>query len=187
VSRIIDISDVQRLMGPYCLLWATPEGEDVPFEVSREVPVLFEDKCPTSPFCPGEQIPRIEKDRKPGGPAWTYVEDGSFRLEPDRCPMGFQSKPECYRNINIIAFKRGTVPRDRLMETTAFLRAIGYTLYIESFAEEEIDGSRILIAHGPLFNFHELRVEIGPGGQRFYLVRNPYENQRPRSAVPFPP
>jgi hypothetical protein len=99
--------------------------------------------------------------------------------------MGFKSKAECFREINIIAFVKGTVPREKLGEISAFLKSVGYRLFIEPFWKDEVSGERILIAHGILYNFHELRTELGPGGVRLYLVRNPYENLMPAEALPY--
>lgn len=182
---IIDIREARRRQGDYYLLWALPRGEKVPFEVSREVPVLIEDRCPTSPYCPGERMPRILPARRRAAGPWTYAEDPHFRMDPERCPMGFRSKEECYRAINVLAFRKGLLPRREVFAVAAFLRSVGYRLHAETFDEEEVTGERILLAHGPLFHFHELRTEMGPGGVRLYLVRNPYENQRPAGARPF--
>ena len=111
------------------------------------------------------------------------MEDETFRMDPDVCPLGFRSKAECYRSINIIAFKKGCVEKPDLYRTASFFHALGYTVHVESFEEEDVDGNRILMAHGPIYNFHELRTELGPNGLRYYLVRNPFESDMPEEAV----
>ncbi len=179
---IPSIGEIRRRKGRYFVLWALPRGETVPYEVSREVPVIIEDRCPTSPYCPGERIPRIEGNRNGRGRGWGYVEDRTFAMDPETCPFGFRSKPECYRHINRIAFAKGSTPAESLAETARFLDSIGYDVYAESFGEDDLSGERILIAHGPLYNFHEFKVELGPRGRKLFLVRNPYENQMPPGA-----
>jgi len=183
VSSIPNLRDVRRPRGDYFLLWATPAGEQVPFAVSREVAVILEDRCPTSPYCPGERMPKIESDRTQGGPLWSYVEDETFRMEDGACPLGFASKAECYRSINVIAFKKGCIERPDLYKTASFFHALGYAVHVESFDGDDVDGNRILLAHGPIYNFHELRTELGPLGIRYYLVRNPFESDMPEDAV----
>ncbi len=184
LEPIPSINDLRKSRGGYFVLWATPLGENTPFEVTREVPVIIEDRCPTSPYCPGERIPRIEPSAGSARPArtWSYAEDRSFEVDAEACPFGFRSKAECYRHINTVAFKKGCVPRAMLRAYASFLSSIGYAIDIESFEEDDIRGDRILIAHGPIYNFHEFRIEIGPGGVRLFMVRNPYENQKPKTA-----
>jgi hypothetical protein len=56
---------------------------------------------------------------------------------------------------------------------------MGYKVWVERVKGADLDGDRILLAHGPIFHFHELRVENGPGGFVLYLIRNPREEERP--------
>lgn len=165
------------------LLWAVPRGEEVPFEVSKEVVGPLQPACATSPYCPDERIPRITRHRRSG-----FVPDGEHAyqttIEYERnpnfkgvteCPYDFRSKEECYRDINVKAISRALFTKGEAERVTNYLRALDYQVEWESIPRAQIDGGRILHAHGRIYNFHETRFEVGPEGVTLCMIRNPYE------------
>ncbi|MDP7036087.1 MAG: hypothetical protein QF752_16520 [Planctomycetota bacterium] len=160
------------------LLRATPIGEQVPFEVSKEVSGNIQPLCSTTPYCPDERIPRLHGKRQ--------IEGGEDRIqtvlqyEPNpnwegvtNCPYHFQTKEECYRDINIQAMKQALFTPEEMIQMRNFLESIDFEVEIECILESEIDGTRILDVHGPIYNFHETRFEIGPGNVHLFMIRNP--------------
>jgi hypothetical protein len=171
--------------GPeYYVLWAVPPGESVAFEVSREVDAPLQPECPGSPFCPGERTRRLVGAADPENPARrasviTYDFNADFEFDPGACPYGFEDKEACYRAINRKALREGCIPASERIRIGNFLKALGYRVFSEKLRKRDLDGERILMAHGPIYNFHELRCENGPGGLVLYLIRNPQEDERP--------
>lgn len=178
---------MKKIENDFYVLWAAPPGEDVPFEVSREVSTPLIPECESSPYCPGERIAQLAGRPDPGQgrrlqSVVTFESDPEFVFEPDDCPRRFPDKEACYRAINRMALRDGCIPADLLSRTGNFLKALGYRVWAERVGRLDLEGDRILVAHGPIFNFHELRCEHAPGGIVLYLIRNPRENERPRSA-----
>jgi hypothetical protein len=177
---------MKKLGTDYYVLWAVPQGETVAFEVSREVSTPLQADCETSPFCPGERYPRLSgQDQEEGShraSVITYEFNIDFHYDPDICPYGFADKEECYKSINRKALREGCIPEDLLKRTANFLKALGYRVFAERVKPRDLDGDRILMAHGPIYNFHDLRCENGPGGLVLYLIRNPQEDEKPASA-----
>lgn len=169
------------------VLWAAPAGEEVPFEVSREVPLPLLPDCPTSPFCEDERLRRLRPKNDSGGTgprAEVSLEmNPDFVFDPERCPYRFSDKDACYRNINRAALDAGCFPGRTVLGAANFLKALGYRVCLEKVNEQDLEGDRILVAHGPIYNFHELRCEHGPGGMVLYLIRNPAESDAPRGCV----
>jgi hypothetical protein len=169
---------------PY-VLWAWLPGEKVPFEVSREVSALHP-RCPHSPYCPGERLFRIVG--MPSGPGGRKLStptpdfDPEFVFDPSVCPYRYASKEECFRSINHAALKAGCIPQRELARTAGFLKSLGYRVKAERVDAHEFEGTRILLAHRPIYNFHELRVEHCIGGQILYLIRNPSLDESPPDA-----
>jgi hypothetical protein len=172
--------------GDFYVLWALPQGEDVPFEVSREVATPLLPRCEHSPYCPGERTLRLVGERDPARSNRStskihYDMDPDFVFDGSACPYEFGSKDDCFRAINRKALREGCVPGDQLSRVANFLKALGYQVSGEKVPETDLEGDRILLAHGPIFHFHELRVENGPAGMVLYLIRNPREDERPES------
>lgn len=90
------------------------------------------------------------------------------------CPYGFCTKSECIRERNTEALSSALFRADEVDRTANFLRALGYGVRLEPVPEEAIDGTRILIAHGRICNFHDVRLLSAPKGRELVLVRNPY-------------
>ena len=160
------------------LLRATPTGEEVPFEVSKEVSGNIQPLCSTTPYCPDERIPRLHGKRQtePGGDRIQTV----LQYDPNPycdgvtdCPYHFLTKEECYRDINIQAMKQALFTPLEMVRIRNFLESIGFEVEAERIPETEIDGTRILDVHGPIYNFHETRFEIGPGNVNLFMIRNP--------------
>ncbi len=175
------MSIIRKLERSYYLLWATPAGEQVPFEVSKEVTRPLQPLCETSPYCPDERIPRIqgesvESAKSPPKIASVvqYVPNPNFDGVKD-CPYDFRNKEDCYRDINISAFKQALFTEHERTQITNYLTALGYSIGAERIGASDIDGARILKAHGVIYNFHETRFEIGPGHLSLCMIRNPYE------------
>ena len=168
----------------FYVLWAYPQAEEVPFEVSREVATPLLPRCETSPYCPEERAMRLvgEKDPARGSRFQSKIiheVDPDFDFRRESCPYAFRSKDECFRAINRKALREGCVPGDQLHKVANFLKALDYKVFSEPLPRGDLDGERILLAHGPIFHFHELRVENGPAGMMLYLIRNPREDERP--------
>lgn len=175
------MSNVRKLERSYYLLWATPAGEEIPFEVSKEVTRALQPLCDSSPYCPDERIPRVQGESVDSVASQAriasvvqYVPNPNFSGVTD-CPYRFTTKEECYRDINISAFKQALFTTEQATQVTNYLAALGYRVSRERIGESEIDGSRILKAHGVIYNFHETRFEIGPGNLSLCMIRNPYE------------
>jgi hypothetical protein len=173
---------IQFVQPEYFVLWVTPKGEKVPFEVSREVAGTVHPRCPNSPFCPGERIYRIEG--MPAGGARrvstaTPDFDPEFEYHPARCPYRYRSKEECFQAINRQAIRSGCIPEPELERTAGFFKSLGYRVKAERVPTGDLEGARILLAHRPIYNFHELRVEHCIGGQILYLIRNPSLDESP--------
>ncbi len=175
---------MKKVVAARYLLWAVPPGEKVSFEVSREVQTPILPECPTSPFCPQERIRRLsgQPDPQRKGLRASVV---SFEMNPDfvfrpaDCPLAFPSKEACYRSINRKAIQEGTFPEALVKPVANFLKALGYKVFSERVSRLDLEGDRILMAHGPIFHFHDLRCEHGPGGIVLYMIRNPREDERP--------
>jgi hypothetical protein len=110
----------------------------------------------------------------------TYEMNPDFAYDPSACPYGFPDKETCYQNINRKALREGCIPESQLKRIGNFLKALGYRVFAERVSRRDLNGERILMAHGPIYNFHELRCENGPGGLVLYLIRNPHENECPQ-------
>ncbi len=175
------MSDIRKLEPSFYLLWATPASEQVPFEVSKEVTRSLQPLCQTSPYCPEERIARIQGESVET-PQNTpriasvvhYVPNPNFS-GVKACPYDFRTKEECYRDINVNAFKQALFSKRECVQVTNYLAALGYTVAVERIGDSQIDGSRILKAHGVIYNFHETRFEVGPGNLSLCMLRNPYE------------
>jgi hypothetical protein len=175
---------MKRIEQDFYILWTVPPGEDVPFEVSREVATPLMPLCQTSPFCPKERTPRLTGQPTPDGgerraSVVTYEPNPDFEFDPADCPYQFVDKEDCYRAINKKALREGCIPEAELARIANFLKAMGYRVQAERVSASDLEGERILMAHGPIYNFHELRCENGPGGLVLYLIRNPREDARP--------
>lgn len=169
---------VLRLEPFYYLLWATPRGEDVPFEVSREVTQVLQPRCATSPYCPDEMIPRIRGERTGlDGEVQTvarYVHNPHFRGVTD-CPYAFVSKEECRRDQERALTRFALFDKLHRERIANFLEALGYHVDAERIGESDIECGRVLQAHGATYNFHEIRFEHGPGNLPLVMIRNPYD------------
>lgn len=182
---------IRRLERSWYLLWATPPGEKVPFEVSKEVTRPLQPLCKTSPYCPDERIPQVRGESvtsTAGLPKISsvvhYIPNPNF-AGVTFCPYDFKTKEECYRDINVKAFQQALFTEEERLPVTNYLKALGYEVTDERIGESEIDGTRILKAHGVIYNFHETRFEIGPGSLCLCMIRNPYEGSpEPAPAQP---
>jgi hypothetical protein len=161
---------VIKLERRFYLLWAIPSGGKEAFEVSRAVNVDLQPECPSSPLCPEEVGISPDEARKvrpqaPGGK--DYVSKN--------CPYHYATKQECYKARNIQALREGLWKEKEVGLIGNFLEALGYKVEEEEIPESKIDGSRILMAHGHIYNFHDVRFITGPGNVEIILVRNPYQ------------
>jgi hypothetical protein len=178
-----------KLLGDsFYVLWAAPAGEKVPFEVSREVPGVIHPRCPNSPYCPGERMFRVMgRPPRDGGSRISTAApdfDPDFVFDPAVCPYRYASKDECFRAINRTALRAACIPERDLRRIAGFLQSLRYAVKAERLSDADLDGGRILMAHGPIYNFHDLRVEHAIGGQDLYLIRNPSLDGSPPGCVP---
>ncbi len=149
---------ILRLDPSLYLLWAArPPYRDY-FEVSRDIKAPLQPRCATSPWCPQELL------ESPGEPVDPLSEP---RLNPDfdgphDCPYDFTTKSACYEDINIRALRAGLFPRRDVVLVGNFLTALAYRVETERVPVEEIDGSRILLAHRG--DERDCWYELGPQG-----------------------
>ena len=159
------------------LLWATPEGESVPFEVSKEVSQPLQPRCATSPYCPDERSPRIRGELSASGEIASvvhYVPNPNFAGVTD-CPYHFTNKEQCYRDLSQSLMRLALFSPQQATWIGNYLDSIGYEVERERIVEEDIREGRTLMAHGMTYNFHEVRYELGPGGVNLLMIRNPYD------------
>ena len=161
------MSRISQLRTGLYILWARGKGDRVPFEVSREVTNSLQPRCPTSPLCPGEE--------GTGQPP-------AMVSPPHDCPYGFKDKLDCIKDNNTRAFKAGCFDGSTALTTANFLRLMGYEVAEEQVPDCANDGQRILQAHGKIYNFHEVRFELGPQGLPLVLIRNPVQGAREAQA-----
>ncbi len=154
------------------LLWATPQREEVAFEVSKVVDQPLQARCATAPLCPSE----AEEERRSRGDDADLDDvpvDPNADADPD-CPYGFCTKAECIRERNIEALRTALFPEREVALVGNYLKALGYTVRQEEVPFDSLNGSRVLMAHSRIYNFHDVRVLCAPGGQELVLIRNPY-------------
>lgn len=160
------------------LLWATPEGDRVPFEVSKEVTGPLQPRCATSPYCPGERVARIS-----GDPSTSRIRS-VVQYEPNPrfagvhdCPYRFTTKEQCYEDLGRAMLTKALFDTKERVWVANFLASLGYTTSAEAIPSEDIRRGRMLQAHGTTYNFHEIRFEIGPANLGLVLIRNPHDQR----------
>jgi hypothetical protein len=143
------------------LLWATPRGDGLAYEVSRAVHAPLQVRCKTAPLCPGES---------PGDGLPGWIEPTAApRAE---CPYDYQTRGQCItdRNVEALLAALFSPPEARLAGN--YLKALGYAVREEEISPESLDGTRILHAHARIGNSHEVRVSCAPGVGEIVLVRD---------------
>ncbi|MBI4577224.1 MAG: hypothetical protein HY722_13275 [Planctomycetes bacterium] len=156
------------------LLWATPRDEcggrsgskAIPFEVTRDFEEDLLPLCPTASRCPDER----ESNPNPLG-----------HPVPETCPYRFPDKGSCIARYNRTALTRASFDPAEARRAAGYLEVMGYAVAWEELGPEELEartGGRIVMAHGKVYHFHELRQEAGPPGLPLVLIRNPYRDER---------
>ena len=163
---------ILRLPTKLFLMWATPSHEDVAFEVSKVVDQPLQARCATAPLCPAEAMTARET-RGEGTDLEDVPVDPKADPDPD-CPYEFDTKAECIRERNIEALRSALFTEDEVSLLANYLRALGYEVRNEEIPLENLNGSRVLLAHSRIYSFHDVRVLCAPGGRELVLLRNPY-------------
>jgi hypothetical protein len=142
------------------LVWATPRGDRVAYEVSKAVNAPLQALCKTAPLCPGE----TPGDGLPG-----WIQPNGVPL--GACPYEYETRGACIsdRNIEALVAALFSPTESRLLGN--YLNAMGYIVREEEFPPESLDGTRILNAHARIGNSHEVRVMGAPGVGEIVLVR----------------
>jgi len=154
-------SNVISLSRSRILLWATPRGEQVPYEVSKAVSAPLQARCKTAPLCPAEE-------GQNGLPGWIRPDDPPI----GPCPYEYATRGACIcdRNVEALAAALFTPAEARLLGN--YLNALGYVVREEAVPPEALDGTRILNAHAKIGDSHDVRVVSAPGVGELVLVRD---------------
>lgn len=155
---------ILRLTQSRILLWAHERGSDVPYEVSKVVQQPLQPRCPTAPRCPDEAA---------SSPA-TLKGKGSLWLDPQERPRGscaytFGTRGECLQTRNQLALEAALFKPGEVLLTRRLLEALGFT--VEEEAVDTTRDPRILEAHGPIGQRHQVRLLRSPSAGQIVLVR----------------
>lgn len=170
---------ILRLTQSRVLLWARERGSDVPYEVSKVVQQPLQPRCPTAPRCP-EEAAKTPASLKGKGSLW---------LDPQERPKGscayaFGTRGECLQARNQLALEAALFRPGEVVLTRRLLEALGF-----SVEEESVDATkdpRILDAHGPIGQQHQVRLLRSPSAGQIVLVRRlpaPAAQRRDRRGV----
>jgi hypothetical protein len=159
-------SKVLQLDHTRVLLWATPRGDAVPYEVSKAVDGPLQSKCQSAPICPEESSSRGSRPADLGG----WIDPGA--APTGTCPYTFETRGECIRARNVEALEAALFHRPEAGLIANYLRALGYAVRLEEIPRLRIgDGTRILNAHSKIRDTHDVRVLSAPCGE-LVLVRD---------------
>jgi|GEM_PF-1971901 len=143
------------------LLWASPRGETLAYEVSKAVNAPLQARCKTAPLCPGES----PQDGLPG-----WIQPNGAPVGP--CPYDYDTRGQCISDRNIEALLAALFLPSEARLVANYLNALGYNVREEEFPPESLDGARILNAHARIGSSHEVRVMGAPGVGEIVLVRD---------------
>ena len=143
------------------LLWATPRGQKLAYEVSKAVNTPLQAKCKTAPLCPGESP-------QDGLPGWIQPNGAPVGA----CPYHYETRGECISDRNVEALVAALFLPAEARLVSNYLNALGYNVREEEFPPESLDGARILNAHARISSSHEVRVMGAPGVGEIVLVRD---------------
>lgn len=143
------------------LIWATPRGEKLSYEVSKAVNAPLQVKCKSAPLCPGES----PQDGLPG-----WIQPNGAPVGP--CPYDYETRGQCISDRNIEALLAALFLPQEARLVSNYLSALGYNVREEEFPPESLDGARILNAHARIGASHEVRVMGAPGVGEIVLVRD---------------
>ena len=143
------------------LLWATPRGQKLAYEVSKAVNAPLQVKCKTAPLCPGESP-------QDGLPGWIQPNGAPVGA----CPYHYETRGECISDRNIEALVAALFLPAEARLVSNYMNALGYNVREEEFPPESLDGARILNAHARISSSHEVRVMGAPGVGEIVLVRD---------------
>jgi hypothetical protein len=146
------------------LLWATPRGEKIAFEVSRAVEGPLQGKCGSAPVCPGEQGLK-------SGDVAGWIDPTSPPI--GECPYAFGSRGECIRARNAEALEAALFSPVAARLVANYLRALSFDVQVEEVPPGRVaEGTWILHAHSKIGETHDVRVLGSPGGGELVLVRD---------------
>jgi len=154
-------SNVLSLARARKLIWATPRGERIPYEVSKAVNAPLQARCKTAPLCPGES----PQDGLPG-----WIQPNGAPVGP--CPYDYETRGQCISDRNIEALVAALFLPAEARLVSNYLSALGYNVREEEVPPESLDGARILNAHGRIGGSHEVRVMGAPHVGEIVLVRD---------------
>ncbi len=143
------------------LIWATPRGEQISYEVSKAVNAPLQARCKTAPLCPGES----PQDGLPG-----WIQPNGAPVGP--CPYDYATRGQCISDRNIEALVAALFLPAEARLVSNYLSALGYNVREEEFPPECLDGTRILNAHARIGSSHEVRVMGAPNVGEIVLVRD---------------
>lgn len=155
---------ILRLTQSRVLLWAHERGSDVPYEVSKVVQQPLQPRCPTAPRCPDEAA----------SASASLKSKGSLWLDPQERPRGscaytFGTRGECLQARNQLALEAALFKPGEVVLTRRLLEALGFT--VEEEAVDTTRDPRILEAHGPIGQRHQVRLLRSPSAGQIVLVR----------------
>jgi hypothetical protein len=152
------------------LIWATPRGDRLAYEVSKAVDGPLQARCATAPLCPGEDL-----ERTGAVPGWIDPQAAPI----GECPYQFETRGECIRSRNVQALEAALFHSREANLVANYLSALGYTVKLEEIPQNRVlDGTRILHAHSKIGDTHDVRVLAAPGGGELVLVRDLGSGQR---------
>jgi hypothetical protein len=143
------------------LIWASPRGERLSYEVSKAVNVPLQSRCKTAPLCPGESP-------QDGLPGWIQPNGAPVGA----CPYDYATRGQCISDRNIEALIAALFLPAEARLVSNYLSALGYNVREEEFPPESLDGTRILNAHARIGSSHEVRVLGAPNVGEIVLVRD---------------
>ena len=143
------------------LIWATPRGEQISYEVSKAVNSPLQSRCKTAPLCPGETP-------QDGLPGWIQPNGAPVGA----CPYDYATRGQCISDRNIEALVAALFLPAEARLVSNYLSALGYNVREEEFPPECLDGTRILNAHARIGSSHEVRVMGAPNVGEIVLVRD---------------
>jgi hypothetical protein len=160
-AQVAEPTNVLSLAHARRLIWATPRGEKIAYEVSKAVNAPLQAKCKTAPLCPGES----PSDGLPG-----WIQPGGAPV--GACPYDYETRGQCISDRNIEALVAALFLPAEARLVTNYLSALGYNVREEEVPAESLDGARILNAHGRIGGSHEVRVMGAPHVGEIVLVRD---------------
>jgi hypothetical protein len=154
-------SNLLSLARARILLWATPRGDKVAFEVSKAVTAALQARCKSAPLCPGESPETTN-------PGWLDPQTAPLGA----CPYAYETRGECICDRNAEALGAALFGPGDARLVRNYLHALGYSVREEEIPPLDLSGMRILHAHSKIGDSHDVRVMGVPGVGELVLVRD---------------